>query len=188
MVKNDDLEVPIGRYSARGNWDKQFIAEVVDDIHKGMSYQEAHQRYNVPKKTLIRWIFDAKVGVASVKLKRPVPIELKRSVVRAIESGRLSVKEAQRTYGIKSVKTINAWIEQFDQENAELAPVNDSEMKKKKPVQGSSTDNNQDIKALQKALEEAQLKIAALNTLIDVAEDQLKINIRKKPGAKQSND
>ena len=40
--------------------------------------------------------------------------------------------------------------------------------------------------ALQKALKEAELKITALNTLIDVAEEQLKIDIRKKPGAKQS--
>jgi transposase len=39
---------------------------------------------------------------------------------------------------------------------------------------------------LQKALEEAELKIKALNTLIDVAEEQLKIDIRKKSGAKQS--
>jgi transposase len=30
------------------------------------------------------------------------------------------------------------------------------------------------------------LKISALNTLIDVAEDQFKIPIRKKPGARQS--
>ena len=40
--------------------------------------------------------------------------------------------------------------------------------------------------ALQKALQEAELKIKALNTLIDVAEEQLKIDIRKKSGAKQS--
>ena len=40
--------------------------------------------------------------------------------------------------------------------------------------------------ALQKALQEAELKIKALNTLIDVAEEQLKISIRKKSGAKQS--
>ncbi len=40
--------------------------------------------------------------------------------------------------------------------------------------------------ALQEQLAYANLKIAALNTLIDVAEEQLKINIRKKPGAKQS--
>jgi transposase-like protein len=93
-----------------------------------------------------------------------------------------------RAYGIKTEKTIKAWREQFEQENDELAFLNDREMKKKKLSQGSSTDSNQEIKALQKALEEAQLKVAALNTLIDVAEEQLKINIRKKPGAKQSND
>ena len=45
---------------------------------------------------------------------------------------------------------------------------------------------DEEKKALKKVLEEAQLKIKALNTLIDVAEDQFKIPIRKKPGAKQS--
>jgi hypothetical protein len=39
---------------------------------------------------------------------------------------------------------------------------------------------------LKKALQEAELKIKALNTLIDAAEDQFKISIRKKPGARQS--
>jgi hypothetical protein len=43
----------------------------------------------------------------------------------------------------------------------------------------------QQVKALEKALEDAKMKAIALNTLIDVAEDKLKINIRKKPGAKQ---
>jgi len=188
MVENDHEQTFKGRYSAKGNWDKRFIAEVVEEIHNGMPYQAAHQKYNVSIKTLHRWVFDSKMAVPSGKLKRPVPIEVKRSVVRAIQSGRLNIKEAQRTYGIKTVKTINSWIQQFNQENVELAIVNEGEMKKNKPFQGSSADDNQDVKALQRALEEAQLKIAALNTLIDVAEDQLKINIRKKPGAKQSND
>jgi hypothetical protein len=47
-------------------------------------------------------------------------------------------------------------------------------------------EEDEEKKALRKALEEAELKIKALNTLIDVAEDQLKVQIRKKPGAKQS--
>jgi transposase len=47
-------------------------------------------------------------------------------------------------------------------------------------------DSGDEIKRLQQQLADANLKIAALNTLIDVAEEQLKINIRKKPGAKQS--
>jgi transposase len=45
---------------------------------------------------------------------------------------------------------------------------------------------NAEIEALKKALEEANMKNRALNTLIDIAEEQLKIEIRKKPGARQS--
>ena len=58
-------------------------------------------------------------------------------------------------------------------------------LKKPKQTAGDKTPSN-DVKALQEQLAYANLKIAALNTLIDVAEEQLKINIRKKPGAKQS--
>ena len=52
--------------------------------------------------------------------------------------------------------------------------------KKKKAIDHASK------AALEKALQEAELKIKALNTLIDVAEEQLKIDIRKKSGARQS--
>ena len=43
----------------------------------------------------------------------------------------------------------------------------------------------QQNKALEKALEDAKMKNIALDMLIDVAEEKLKISIRKKPGAKQ---
>jgi uncharacterized membrane protein YgaE (UPF0421/DUF939 family) len=57
-------------------------------------------------------------------------------------------------------------------------------MKDKPSLQPELKDTEKE--ALKKALEEAQLKISALNTLIDVAEDQFKIKIRKKAGARQS--
>jgi hypothetical protein len=41
-------------------------------------------------------------------------------------------------------------------------------------------------KELEKALQYANLKIDGLETLIDVAEKELRIKIRKKPGSKQS--
>ena len=40
-------------------------------------------------------------------------------------------------------------------------------------------------KQLEKQLEDARLKNIALDLLIDIAEEKLKISIRKKPGAKQ---
>jgi len=43
----------------------------------------------------------------------------------------------------------------------------------------------QQLKAVEKQLEDAKMKNIALDMLIDVAEEKLKISIRKKPGAKQ---
>lgn len=41
------------------------------------------------------------------------------------------------------------------------------------------------LKEMEKQLEDARMRNIALSTLIDVAEETLKIDIRKKPGAKQ---
>lgn len=43
----------------------------------------------------------------------------------------------------------------------------------------------QQLAVAEKQLEDAKMKNIALEMLIDVAEEKLKISIRKKPGAKQ---
>jgi transposase len=43
----------------------------------------------------------------------------------------------------------------------------------------------QEIKELRKALDNAKLRNLALETMIDIAENDLKIPIRKKPGTRQ---
>ena len=188
MVNKDQEQQLIGRYGARGTYDKRFIADVLEQIHNGMPRQQACDKYNISPGTLRHWIEADRMGISSDNLYKKLSNQVKRSIVRAVESKRLSIKEAQMTYSIRSASTIRKWMRQFQQENVELALVNERGMKKKKVTPSNSIDNNQDINALQKALVDAQLKIAALNTLIDVAEEQLNINIRKKPGAKQSND
>lgn len=44
---------------------------------------------------------------------------------------------------------------------------------------------NKQVRELQKALEKARLKIDGLETMIQVSEEELKIKIRKKSGAKE---
>jgi hypothetical protein len=58
----------------------------------------------------------------------------------------------------------------------------------KKSVAGQETNEEllQKIAALEKQLEDQQLKVVVLDTLITVAEKQLNISIRKKPGTQQS--
>jgi transposase len=177
-----------GRPVERGHYDKSYMAQLVAEVVGGKSIRAVCEEYGINRSTLRDWVYLQDIRLGNKRLKRPVPIGLKRTVVRSIQSGRISMREAQLTYGIRAEETIKRWIKEIEQENTEIVVQTDELMAKDKSAKGASTDQQADVKALQKALQEAQLKIAALNTLIDVAEEQLKINIRKKPGAKQSND
>ena len=99
----------------------------------------------------------------------------------------MTIAEAMSAYNIRSNTTIKRWILSENKQMNELVGSNSLALKKEQ-----SSEHSPDLKptdeteVLRQKLADAELKIAALNTLIDVAEEQLKINIRKKPGAKQS--
>jgi transposase len=175
-----------GHRTVKGYYSKAFITEVVQSINEGMPRREAQQRYGVAVSTLSGWM--QKYGTEAWRQQRklPVPLSIKRKVVQALEQGQMTVREAQEAFNIKNGSTIRQWRKQWKQENAELVAANCSAMKDKITDHKAVTSTTPaDVKALQKALEQAEMKIVALNTLIDVAERQLKINIRKKSGAKQ---
>jgi hypothetical protein len=58
--------------------------------------------------------------------------------------------------------------------------------KSKQVVQQLQSDMEKKIEVLEKQLEWEKLKSHALDTMINVAERELNIDIRKKPGTKQS--
>lgn len=106
----------------------------------------------------------------------------RRWLVREISSGRMSVKEALERFEFKSKNPyhlVRDWCERYKPEISLTLPVmTEAEQLKQEALQ-------RQIKQLKKELEEAQMKNIALETLIDVAEEQLKIPIRKKAGVKQ---
>lgn len=93
----------------------------------------------------------------------------------------MTTREAQVSFGLKHTAIVRQWIRDSKQENNELSLNNSITMAKQ-----SDKKESDEVKALQQALAEAQLKIQALNTMIDIAEEQLEITIRKKSGARQS--
>lgn len=128
---------------------------------------------------------------------------LRQELIKAIESGiprsviayqysvsRAAISQWMRRHGSAEyqskhqVTNLTAAKKRSLKEKAELAVYDSLEMKDKPEDQPGLKDPEKE--ALKKALEEAGLKISALNTLIDVAEDQFKIKIRKKAGARQS--
>lgn len=173
-----------GRYGPVGNYSIAFIKEVIDRLEEGMPLRELLLAYKLKRKTVVYWIEKYASEEYNNSRKRP-SAQLKRSAVRAINNGSMTIKAAMDACRVTS-KTIKDWLILYQrEENSEIAAINSTVLAKQK----SSTtprSNNKQIKTLQQQLADAELKIAALNTLIDVAEEQLKINIRKKPGAKQS--
>jgi len=170
---------PSGMYA---HW---FIKKVLAELEEGIPRQEIRLKYKIVHNTLTYWIQQYGSAKYKNKIKRSSS-ELKNSVVRAILSGRMTIEEARIACHIKTAETIKIWVKDYQQhENTDLATPNLAELASKKTTVRTSTEQEQ-IKILQQQLADEKLKVAALNTLIDVAEEQLKINIRKKPGARQS--
>jgi transposase len=178
-----DQNEPIVRFHDRGHFQKDLRAQIVKLIESGTPRSVITFQYGVPRGTLCDWMKNH--GSKEYQAKRNgsglTDVE-KRSIVRQIEQGQLTPHAARKAYGL-SGDTLNKWLRSSVKENVELAVYDPFEMKEKPKIELDTPDLEKE--ALKKALEHAQMKISALNTLIDVAEDQFKIAIRKKAGAKQ---
>jgi len=106
----------------------------------------------------------------------------KRWLVREIESGRMTIGEAKEHVEMFSKdprSLIESWRKRFSPEIAFTLPVMTEKEKQKLDAA------HKRMKELEKQLEDAQMKNIALETMIDIAEEQLRISIRKKSGPKQ---
>lgn len=170
----------VERASKREKFDKRIIQHIVNLIESGMLQKAAAQKYGAHPDTVRLWLNKYGSAVYQETRRKVFTISQKRSIVRSVHGG-MSVIEAQRTFNISSPGIIRKWLREFTEENSEISLAKVSQMSKKpKEIVPAN------ILALQKALDEANLKIKALDTLIDVAEEKLQINIRKKSGARQS--
>ncbi|HLZ88413.1 MAG TPA: helix-turn-helix domain-containing protein [Puia sp.] len=177
-LENRKNELPALK-KAGGHYDKLAVQKIVEAIEGGMRRRDICAIYGVSRSTIADWMRNYGSECYKISKQGHLNNAQKRSMIRAIREGRMTLQEAKLSYNMKSYTAILNLLRQ-DGENSDLSGA----MKPK--TNAAIGQEDAEKKALQKALEEAQLKIKALNTLIDVAEDQFKIPIRKKPGAKQS--
>jgi transposase-like protein len=104
---------------------------------------------------------------------------LQREVVREIKSGLLSQAEASRKYNIPRGGTISRWIRKFDGKPTDYQLNMDYRKSDKEAL-------IKRIKELERKLEDEQIRSEGLSKMIDIAEEQLKVTIRKKSDTKQS--
>ena len=109
-------------------------------------------------------------------------VAFRRWLVRELEEERMTVSEAIERFNFNPASgrtLLSDWRKKYAPEMVLNLPVmTEKERQKVETLQKR-------LREAEQQLEHAQMKNIALETLIDVAEDKLKISIRKKPGAKQ---
>lgn len=107
---------------------------------------------------------------------------LKLHVVGEVESGRISQSEASRRYGILGHSTVLKWCRKY----GKLPSHREKGLKSMDEKDMELLRLRNENKALKQELEDARLRAVAFETLVNVAERELGIPIRKKYGAKRS--
>ena len=105
----------------------------------------------------------------------------RRWLVCEIESGQMSWQEARSRFNLphRFDKVYKEWQKRYSDQIILTLPL----------MKAVDRKNNQElekrVRELEKQLELAQMKVVALNTVIDIAEKSYKLEIRKKSGPKQ---
>lgn len=121
-------------------------------------------------------------GFGNTKEKGTHEAAFRRWLIREVDSGRITLAQVTERFNLNPASAyalIPQWRKKYGSEIALTLPImTEKERQKVKALQKRARE-------LEKNLEDAQMKNAALETMIDVAEEHLKITIRKKYGPKQ---
>ena len=112
-------------------------------------------------------------------------MDKKQQIINEYLLGNLSYRELAKVYNV-GCTTIHRWVTDFQSRSYKVAigykKVTLPAMKQSK-VKVVVSD---EVAALKKELEQERLRNKLLTAMIDIAEEQLKIPIRKKSGTRQS--
>ncbi|MBL3658730.1 transposase [Fulvivirga sediminis] len=115
----------------------------------------------------------------------------KLSVVEEVESGQIGIKAAQYKYGIQGDGTIRTWIRKHgtvDWENKSHCPMSKSPEQKLLELEQKVRLLEKQKSELEKKISNADKKVIFFDMMIDIAEEEFKIPIRKKYSPEQSSD
>ena len=108
----------------------------------------------------------------------------KRKVAREYLKGGVTLEELAVKYNLNDITVVKRFVDWYQQVEASSEPLPASELEGEDQQDPKALKKK--IKELQKLLEHEQLRSLGFETMIDIAEEELGIDIRKKSGTKQS--
>ena len=103
------------------------------------------------------------------RTQRDYSLPFKLKVILEVEKGELSYKEAQRKYDIQGRSTVLVWLRKHGS----------LDWQTENPMQGKATPQKQ-IRELEKKLKRLEMKNEILEKAIEIADEKLGTDIRKK--------
>jgi len=114
------------------------------------------------------------------RTQRDYTMGFKLSVISQVEKGDMTYKQAQKAYGIQGRSTVLSWLRRYGSLNWDNPKQHFMSNPKRKETPA------QQIKRLERELEDEKLKTLVLNTMIDISDTQYGTEIRKKFAPKPS--
>lgn len=160
---------------------RQAVAEVESGMHRRSDLCE---KYGISKKTLENWVIKSR-GRVSPQAEPEECRESMRLAANEVLCGISTVAEALERHGLDSADRLNYWVRRARKENQAMRDAMSEPTCDIAPM-AKNKGNDDEAAQLRQQLEAARMRVVALETLIDVAERELGVRIRKKPGTKQS--
>lgn len=112
------------------------------------------------------------------RTQRDYTLGFKLAVVSQIEIGDFTYKQAQKCYGIQGKSTVLVWLRKYGNLDWSKPIIYTMSKSEETPAQK--------IKRLERELADEKVMNKILNTMIDIADEQLGTQIRKKYNTQQS--
>ena len=122
-----------------------------------------------------------KANIKTIRKLRHYSEEFKRSLVREFESGKFSVPQLEKLHGVTNA-SIYRWIYKYSNFNERGFRV----VEMKKSSSSKVKDLEKRVKELEQMVGRKQIMIDYLETMMEVAKEELNIDIKKNYGTPQS--
>ena len=122
-----------------------------------------------------------KKKVKVINKRRVYSLDFKKEIVAIFEQGKYSVPQLEKLYGIPNATLYN-WIykySEFNERGQRVVEMKASNFHKLKELEAK-------VKELERIVGQKQIKIDYLEKLIELAEEEYKIDIKKKSSTSQS--
>lgn len=122
-----------------------------------------------------------KANIREIQKQRVYSAEFKKELVALFESGKFSVYQLEKLYGVRN-PTIYRWIYKystFNKQGYRVIEMKQSSSNKLKELELK-------VKELERLVGQKQIKIDYLEKMIDIAKDELDIDIKKNFNTPQS--